>query len=164
MLTPLFHVCPRATPRPGPGSRLLTTGFTLLEMIIAIAILALLAGLSLPSLEGIWLRSHRTDAWLALAQLQTAQENHRSSEGAYTDNLAALGMSPHSPAGRYELSVSKAGERGFTLVATARGAQTRDAECAVLLLESTPIQVNRHSSARSGERNAEPKNRDCWGA
>src|SRR5688572_1247104 len=69
-------------------------GVTLLELMAVISILAILASIALPTYRRYLIRSQRTEAKIALLQLQTAQEKFYMQNNAFTDNLTDA-----SPAG-----------------------------------------------------------------
>jgi type IV pilus assembly protein PilE len=106
-------------------------GFTLTELVVAMAVAAVLATLAYPSYADTVHRSRRADAWTALALLQLAQERHRSHHTTYADDPATLGVSGRSAAGHYELRVLAADARGYTLEArpTPHSPQHADATC-----------------------------------
>ena len=111
-------------------------GFTLLELLVAMALAALLVTLGLRSQQGQSLRSGRLDAVEALSRLQQAQEQHRSAHGLYASDLAALvGTAAASPQGRYAIALDRFGGEAYRATAMAQGAQARDAACATLTLE-----------------------------
>ncbi len=111
-------------------------GFTLLELLVAMALAALLITLGLRSQQGQSLRSGRLDAVEALSRLQQAQEQHRSAHGLYASDLAALvGTAATSPQGRYAIALDRFGGEAYRATAMAQGAQARDTACATLTLE-----------------------------
>ena len=111
-------------------------GFTLLELLVALALVALLLTLGLRSQQGQGLRSGRLDAVEALTRLQQAQEQHRSAHGLYASDLAVLvGTAATSPQGRYAIALDRTGGEAYRATAKAQGAQTRDTACATLTLE-----------------------------
>jgi type IV pilus assembly protein PilE len=111
-------------------------GFTLLELLVAMALAALLITLGLRSQQGQGLRSGRLDAVEALTRLQRAQEQHRSAHGLYASDLAALiGAAATSPQGRYAIALDRFGGEAYRATAIAQGAQARDTPCATLTLE-----------------------------
>lgn len=111
-------------------------GFTLLELLVAMALAALLVTLGLRSQQGQSLRSGRLDAVEALSRLQQAQEQHRSAHGLYASDLAALvGAAATSPQGRYAIALDRFGGEAYRATAMAQGAQARDTACATLTLE-----------------------------
>lgn len=119
--------------RPGRPS-----GFTLVELCIAAAVVAVLAAVALPSYRGHLLQAGRVDAVAALTRLQAAQEQHRSAHGLYAAQLGALrGVSAVSPEGRYTVSMALDGPEGYRATATVRagGPQAGDRECSELTLD-----------------------------
>ena len=66
-------------------------GFTLLELIVTLLIIALLAMVALPSYTQYVVRTHRADAQEALTQMMFEQERYRLRTRQYTLDLRALG-------------------------------------------------------------------------
>jgi type IV pilus assembly protein PilE len=113
-------------------------GFTLVECLIVLAIVAILAGLTVPGLRGQERRAARLDAVQALLRVQSEQENMRSLHGLYTDDLRALrGVQPTSPQGRYTLSLATNGPEAYRAVAQAAGDQRADRDCIAITLDVT---------------------------
>jgi type IV pilus assembly protein PilE len=113
-----------------------TAGFTLVECGVACAVVAVLASLALPALQGRQLRAARFDAVAALTRVQAAQEQHRSHHGLYATELGALrGVAPRSDQGRYTVAIEPLGAEAYRATATATGAQAQDHDCAVIALE-----------------------------
>jgi type IV pilus assembly protein PilE len=111
-------------------------GFTLVELVVALALAALLLTLGLGGQRGQDLRSGRLDAVEALMRVQQAQEQHRSAHGLYASELSALaGTAPTSPQGRYAIALDRIGGEAYLATAVAQGAQARDSACARLTLE-----------------------------
>lgn len=153
-----------APARPG-GSR--RRGFTLVEVLLALGVVAVLATLALPNLGEALHRTRRIEAVAALAALQQAQERHRGTEAAYTTDLSLLGWPEGlSHSGAYALEVAQASETGYLLVArtTTGGSQSGDARCAVLAVQVEAGWTAR-GSACSGCTLAEPlaDAPRCWG-
>lgn len=69
-------------------------GFTLIELMIVIAIIAFLAMVSVPSLKKFLAKAKRTEAHLNLSALATAEKVYWAEHGTYTDDLQALGWKP----------------------------------------------------------------------
>ena len=122
-----------------PSRRLCTwPGFTLIEMLMALGVVAVLATIALPSLSEALHRVRRVEAVATLGALQQAQERFHASEAAYTDDLSLLGWPDGlSPSGAYTLEIAQASEAGYLLVAraTASGSQAGDTRCGVLALQ-----------------------------
>jgi type IV pilus assembly protein PilE len=142
-------------------------GFSLIELLVTLAIVALLAALSLPSYQHVLLRAQRTDAQLALLRIQHRQEaffaNHlRYSSDITGNDPTGLAMSPRSEQGHYllELRTSSDGLR-YTAMASVdpAGRQARDLPCAHLSLDETG--QHRSADAAGDWRNDDPHR--CWG-
>src|ERR1700733_1167388 len=83
----------RARTRAGHRDR----GFTLVELIVAMVILATLAAIAIPSYSIYVLKSHRTEAKSALLDLASLEERYFSTAGTYSLNPTDLGY--NYPAG-----------------------------------------------------------------
>ena len=101
-------------------------GFSLIELLITLAIVAVLASITAPTFSGFVTKSRRADAMVALLSVQLAQENYRAQYPAYAPDLAALGKQALSPDRHYRLSVSRAGSSDFLVVARPVGVQGND--------------------------------------
>jgi len=88
-------------------------GFTLIELMIVIAILGVLAALAIPNFLRFQLRSKTGEAKTNLAAIRTAEEGYFAEYGVYVDPPAAL------PAG-----APTAGKRTWPLGALAVGFDT----------------------------------------
>lgn len=73
-----------------------TTGFTLIELMITVAIIAILARIAYPSYQQYILKSHRADAKTALLDLATRQERLFTLQNTYTTVPASLGYAAAS--------------------------------------------------------------------
>lgn len=83
-------------------------GFTLIELMIAIAVVSILGMLAYPSYLDSVRKGRRSDAVAAMMALQQAQERWRSNSAAYSANLGELGIPAVSSAGMYDISVGAA--------------------------------------------------------
>jgi type IV pilus assembly protein PilE len=66
-------------------------GFTLVELIVAMVILATLAAIAIPSYNQYVLKSHRTEAKSALMDAASLEERYFSTSNLYTGNPTQLG-------------------------------------------------------------------------
>lgn len=121
-----------------PPASTVGRGFTLLELMVAVIVMAILAAVALPTYQQYVLRSRRADATSALSNVQQAQERYRANQQSYASALSTLGFaSDASPQGHYTLAISAAAATGYTLTATARSTspQSRDTDCARFQLQ-----------------------------
>ncbi|MDT8406824.1 MAG: type IV pilin protein [Methylococcales bacterium] len=114
-------------------------GFTLIELMIAVAIIGIVASIAYPSYQDSVRKSRRSDAKAGLLSLQMAQAKFRAScpryAGAIGTNSACsttgtftVKHGGDSPDGHYTLSIVAADANSYTLRATrkAGGAQASD--------------------------------------
>lgn len=138
----LFCSCP-AQVRFASGSRLarfVCSGFTLIELMVVVVIIAVLTMVALPSFQKQMAKGRRADAIAALSAVVQAQERWRSNRGAYASSLdSELKLSTQSNNKHYDLSLS--GVRnpasftfGFIALAvpTISSPQSSDIECSVM--------------------------------
>lgn len=111
-------------------------GWTLSELLISLALMAVLAAVALPTFVSQQRQARRTDAQSALQQLQLDQARWRTSHAGFASDLSSLGWSSDkSPAGHYQISIENASANGYTLVATPIGAQAADSACKPIRLQ-----------------------------
>lgn len=68
-------------------------GFTLIELMITVAVIGILAAIALPSYEGYVRKGKRATAQAALMDIASKEQTYLLDRRAYTDNLTALGFS-----------------------------------------------------------------------
>ena len=114
-------------------------GFTLTEILIVLAIIALLASLTLPSYRHSVQQGKRLDAIAALLDLQLTQAGYLAEHGSYADSFNQLGWSSDQQAGKnYTLSFSQVNTDHWTALATPVATQTGD-ECGVFAISDQGI-------------------------
>ena len=130
-------------PRRGPNTLLSTcstrsirsTGWTLTELLISLALMSVLAALALPAYQQQQRQARRTDGQAALLQVQMEQARWRGSHDHYADSLTALGWSSDlSPLGHYQITLSDATADGYTAQAVGLFGQAADRDCNPLRL------------------------------
>ena len=134
-------------------------GFTLIELMIAVAILAIVIAIAVPAYTNYVTRTNRTDGHKLLTETAQALERCFTRFGSYTAANCALGQSATYPIdsenGWYSLEWADQDidTTSFTLTAKPQGAQeTRDqGKCDALTL------------SHRGERGQEGNGDRCWG-
>ena len=115
-------------------------GFTLIEIIITIVIVAILAAVALPAYQDQVTRSRRSDAQIALLGVAQALETCFTTTGSYADVRCNGSIRAVSDEGYYTIAASNRTAFTFTLTATAVGVQARDDECATFTINQTGAQ------------------------
>lgn len=127
-------------------------GFTLIELMITVAIVAVLGALAYPSFMAAVYKSRRAEAVEMMTKIQQAQERIRAKSPAYTTDLAKLLNNSAlteayimTPANRYKVTVSvpsgDAAASEYSITAEASGSQTADTGCSTMTLKMKSAQL-----------------------
>lgn len=141
-------------------------GFTLIEVMIAVVIVAILATVAVPSYRGYVLRANRTVAKSALSEVVSRQAGYMAEAKRYATKFSKLGWNPddtlyvdregnfrdtNTTGSVYSLALKGGATSstcpatgdpssgGYTVVATPINAQTADTKCGAMCLSSTGI-------------------------
>jgi type IV pilus assembly protein PilE len=133
----------RARPRGGAG-------FTLIELMIAVVVVAILFAIAVPSYETEVQKSRRTDAKTAVLDLATREQRYFSVKSKFTASPQDLGYGNAAAtfpmtvgSGYYSVNVNApagANPPTFTVTATATGTQTADTACQTFTVDNTGLQ------------------------
>ena len=93
-------------------------GFTLIELMIVVAIIGILAAIALPAYQDYTARSQMSEAMTLASGAKTAVTEYYSSEGAFPTTNALAGIA-NTIEGNYVASVSVGG--GGLITATMKG-------------------------------------------
>lgn len=154
-----------------------SVGFTLVELLLTLVILAIVMAWALPSYQQALQHGRRSDALTVLTTAANAQQHYWARHNGYSNDAQALGLDDsnqgyyrlsiavHSdgevdlPADAAPLRIACSGEPCFIVAATAQGTQRSDDDCAVFTLD----QLGRKRSYRS-DASANPAGAQdpCW--
>jgi type IV pilus assembly protein PilE len=129
-------------------------GFTLIELMIAVVVTAILATIAVTSYSSFVLKAHRTEAKSALLDLASLEERYLSTNNCYTATATALGYSATWTGtvgnGYYQVTLpitfscgsvatanSPAIPASFTITALPIGNQLKDTACVSFTVTST---------------------------
>lgn len=138
-------------------------GFSIVELMVAVLIAALLAAVAYPSYRDQVRKGRRSDAIAALGALQLAQERYRNTSVRYADSVALLGMAAASEGGHYALSIQNASATSYTVLATAKASssQAEDTNCVRMAIAFSAGLTQYQAGGASGELAADTTRR-CW--
>ena len=151
-----------------------TAGFTLIELMIAVVVVAILAAIAIPSYLDSVRKSRRSDAYTALTAVQQAQERWRANNPSYATNAqlslgvnaspAGLGVNAATANGYYNVGISLPSNAGYTTTAVAvtGKSQANDGNCVRLQIRVADGNLFFGSAPASGTTFNESSDNRCW--
>ena len=108
-----------------------TKGFTLVEVMITLAILGILMAIAMPGYRSFVLKGNRSDGMAILNEIMQAQERFAAANGTYTTTMTDIGYVANQPSaeGFYRVSAAACGSgiaACVNLTATAVAGQDQD--------------------------------------
>lgn len=117
------------------------SGFTLIELMITLVVVAILAAVAIPSYSSYTLRNTRVAAQTYMALLAGKQEQYLLDSRQYASAVSLLSLDlPSHLSGKYTVTmtaVNSATPPSFVVTATPAGSQASDTKCAILTLSNT---------------------------
>ena len=155
-------------------------GFTLIELMIVVAIIGILAAIAMPNFSAQLNKSRRAEGMNALLEVQQAQTRLRSNcrfyaqllvndnnDGTNDSNclasaaLTVLEVDTATPEGYYAVTISAgtASANAYTATATAQDRQFDDTDCRTLILT---VSGNNPDGVRSSTDSGGAASTGCW--
>ncbi len=115
-------------------------GFTLIELMIVVAIVAVLAAIGIPSYRQHAMKSNRAAAEAFMQQVANRQEQYVLNARVYTNNLASLKLAvPDNVVTNYTITVNVPSSvttgAYYTITAVPTGGQVNDIVCSNIALD-----------------------------
>ena len=125
-------------------------GFSLIELMITVAVVAILSAVAYPSYQQYLLTSHRVDAKKMLLDAANRQEIYFMDFNQYASTVAALGINAQSESGYYDVAIAVVGN-SYIMSATPVGSQAKDTGCTQFAINEVGVKTATGTAAN-----------DCW--
>lgn len=115
-------------------------GMTLIELMVVLAIAAILAMLAYPSFEEQMIKSRRNDGAIQLLRIKLQQESYRLNHPSYASSTQiSFPVSDY-----YDFSIVNISATTYTIVALAKGSQQADSACQTIAIDQSMHKTPAH--------------------
>ncbi|MXS85997.1 type IV pilin protein [Nitrosomonas sp. HPC101] len=130
------------------------SGFTLIEMMVVVAIIGILAAIAYPSYQEYVRRANRTEARGILLEMAQLLERNFTEANSYKNFALPVTQSPRTGTAKYAIQFAEGTptQNTYTLEAVPKGSMAGDA-CGTLTLTQTGV---------SGVSGATLTDAECW--
>ena len=116
-------------------------GFSLIELMIVIVIVAIITSSAYPSYRDQVRKTHRADAKSALLDAAAKMERYYTQFGRYSATFANSGIIATSPEAYYQITLGTIANQTFILKANGQGDQAND-DCGILGINQAQNKTN----------------------
>ena len=113
-----------------------SAGFTLIELMIVVAVIGILAGIALPSYQDYVRRSARTQAQACMTQIAHALERRRATNLSYGEDMPILSCATEGSLDKRYTLTGVVDDASYTVTATPKDSQTKD-KCGTMTIKQT---------------------------
>jgi type IV pilus assembly protein PilE len=115
-------------------------GFTLLELVVVLAMVGILSLISYPIYSHHVLKTRRAQAEVALLDVAAGLERYHALHNTYGGaNLANIEVNAYTENQAYQLDIADTNDTDYAVQARPLGAQAADAVCGVLSLNALGV-------------------------
>lgn len=118
-------------------------GFTLIELMITVAVIGILSALAYPSYQNAMIKNRRASAQAHLADIAQREQQYLMDNRSYTDSLITLNVTTSADVGTYyaiTVPIGTATVPSFTATATPITGKSQEAD-GILTLDNAGIKT-----------------------